>query len=468
MCLLWLFVIWFLEFCVHSYKIDKDFFILYDSGLSAESGESILTNLRKILPVSKKDVPRRGKVRDVEVDAVVLSHPDNDHYGGFEYLLKKDSIEAKHLYLNVNQFTQHLRQFLVFLRANDYRVIDRGHLSLNGEVGNERDLEEECDPFKVELVPGQVSLIYPRHGRGRNKNANSILLQVENPKILLSGDSTGGVIFKRVKVLDGKTFDTFHVPHHGSSGNSLAPFSAARVKIFTTNEFFLQSPNFATHKIYLQLEKAIAARILMVDVDLYILLSARPGDEIHAEQLEIQARLEDKPFPYFIDADWKFCEEITRVLERSRKVLHCIHKTMRIAAFYLRFPSRKYFISCGKSDDRYKHPRIEVMCGIVIAALVKMHKCTIVLNFARDLEKKLDLFDSVLPAFYPIRCIPTFRFSLLPFDPEGEPPFNLPSGARVLVPHEDRWMELVTIKTPIQTREWTYWNSRTCNFEYLP
>ena len=111
MCLFWSFVVWFLQFCVHSYKIDKDIFILYDSG-TGKGSESVFTNLGEILSDSNKQKLRNGKVRRVTVDAVVLFHPDNNHYGGFKYLLEKKRIGANDLYLFVPQFRHHLGELL--------------------------------------------------------------------------------------------------------------------------------------------------------------------------------------------------------------------------------------------------------------------------------------------------------------------------------------------------------------------
>ena len=190
----------------------------------------------------------------------LFSHPDGDHIGGFERLLSNNEIKTDDLYLFVPQFSRHWPLFLYQLTIKyQYRKINDGYLSLHRDAVSKPQPEERDDEFKVDLISGQVSLIYPLHGSGEDSNANSILLRVENPKILLSGDSTGPVIWRHINVHDRETLHTFHVPHHGSRENSLAPISATR-------------------GIDFQWARLIAAKILKENEVLYIALSKEKQD----------------------------------------------------------------------------------------------------------------------------------------------------------------------------------------------
>ena len=61
----------------------------------------------------------------IKVDAVVLSHPDIDHYHGFETLLGNGKIKARCLFLSVPQFFRHAPEFMhKVTKDHGYRHVD--------------------------------------------------------------------------------------------------------------------------------------------------------------------------------------------------------------------------------------------------------------------------------------------------------------------------------------------------------
>ena len=402
-----------LQFCVRSYKIDKDFSILYDSGIG-KSWKSVLTSLVEILPKDK--IERKGrKVCCVTVDAVVLSHPDKDHYGGFKRLLEKKKIKADDLYLVVSQFCHHFPEFLVDLvTEHGYKEIkgSDGHLSLNGEARRERNPVRGNDHYKLELVRDKVSLIYRRDGPKNNKNENSILLQVMNPKILLSGDSTGPVIWKHINPDPISVLDLFHVPHHGSRENSLAPIYAIRSSVFRWARLIaakMLKEDTALYKAVSHMKdkelsgKEVTSQEKAKELSDKEAASHGKADKLSEEELNTQMKLRDVQFPSryspFDVFDEGLAKQLPSKMELRPAVVESIYTTLKIATFYRHARTKKYYISCSDHIG-YKHPHMELICGIIIARVSQGRKCHIVLkSLGTKLDKKLKLAAFVLRGY---------------------------------------------------------------------
>ena len=98
-----------------------------------------------------------------------------------------------------------------------------------------------------------------------------------------------------------------------------------------------------------------------------------------------------------------FGEELAKKLPSEKElcpaVIKSIHTTLKIAAFYRYARAKKYYISCSNHVG-YKHPHMELICGIIIAAVSQGHKCTIVLKSSdAELYEKLKLFAFVLHGY---------------------------------------------------------------------
>ena len=172
--------------------------ILVDAG----RGMAVLTELQKILPM-----------RDRHIDAVIMTHPDADHVGGFVPVLKQYEVGTV------------IRPFI------------ESETSVYGRVREEILKQRERHGTAVYAVSGpsafslngvRFSVLWPIGESVRETNAASIVLLAEygDMKVLLTGDAN-----KAVEDLVAETFpdatddvDILKAGHHGSKTSTSASF----------------------------------------------------------------------------------------------------------------------------------------------------------------------------------------------------------------------------------------------------
>ena len=168
-------------------------------------------------------------------------------------------------------------------------------------------------------------------------------------------------------------------------------------------------------------------------------LRRKEKKELSDADLDAQRRLKGVEFPPsyspFSDFDEGLHEAKQQLLDQVKldsHVVGSIRTTLDIVSFYRHVHTKKYFISCF-NPRRHGHPHMELICGIIIAAVLENRKYTIVLS-SRDasLKKKLELF------------------------------------AFVLRGRDHKWRELVAIDEPPakQPTKWKHLNYSSCDFEY--
>ncbi|MEN6457530.1 MAG: ComEC/Rec2 family competence protein [Thermoguttaceae bacterium] len=159
------------------------------------------------------------------VDAIVLSHPDADHYNAVPDLLERFSVGA--VYVSSSMF-ENRNQAVAGLRA----AIDRHGVPIR---------EIRADDCILKGAGYRVDALHPArqalHGERRSENSNSVVLAVNGfgRRVLLPGDLESAGLDK---LLARKRLpcDVLLAPHHGSrrSGSSeLAAWCRSRWVIFS-------------------------------------------------------------------------------------------------------------------------------------------------------------------------------------------------------------------------------------------
>ncbi|MBO9539436.1 hypothetical protein J7643_02455 [bacterium] len=169
----------------------------------------------------------RGDVDHVTPDAIIISHPDEDHYGGLVELLQT--------YLNEDPSARPTwRKNLVFNGPLLLPAIDGSSVVEAALSGHQFTSTPHAGLSGYTLHgPGGISE-YRRGGPRRlardwsvdssGNNLNSILMAHDATRMVFTGDSIGAAIVpfleSRLAAWQGEPLSIFKVPHHGSLRNS--------------------------------------------------------------------------------------------------------------------------------------------------------------------------------------------------------------------------------------------------------
>jgi competence protein ComEC len=152
----------------------------------------------------------------MHIDAVVLSHPDTDHYNALPELLEKFSVGA--VYVSPVMFEKDRRAVALLREA-----IDDRHVPVREVRAGERLQTGDDSLVEVLHPPG-------RHGIPGSENAHSLVLAIEycGRRIMLPGDletpGLDGMLAERPRACE-----VLMAPHHGSR-KSNSPALAAWCK----------------------------------------------------------------------------------------------------------------------------------------------------------------------------------------------------------------------------------------------
>lgn len=141
----------------------------------------------------------RGLTR---IDAVVLSHPDLDHYNALPGLLEKFSVGT--VYVSPMMFEKNNAAVAILREAIESRHIPVGEV----RAGDRLRVGDGCD----------IEVLHPaRYGVLGSDNANSIVLAVTHPsgEILLPGDLESPGL-QEVLAEEPRRCSVLLAPHHGS------------------------------------------------------------------------------------------------------------------------------------------------------------------------------------------------------------------------------------------------------------
>ncbi len=176
----------------------------------------------------------------VTLDSIIITHPDEDHCGGINQLLKEFTIMCP--------ITTTLASCL---KVGDLQDAQLGTVFLSGERDQVRhwfpltgEGENGRRHSNIKTLPnGSIVNIAKNDTLDINFNATSILTTVRlrgrskyDYDVVLTGDSCGYVIAKKLGLklgLNGKSVGVFQVPHHGSKYN----LDHRRSKPSTAKEF---------------------------------------------------------------------------------------------------------------------------------------------------------------------------------------------------------------------------------------
>ncbi len=146
------------------------------------------------------------------VDAIVISHNDNDHFNAVPELLERFSVGA--VYVSPVMFNRDMGALRALKEA-----IAAARVPLRETSIGDRLVTGDNATVRV-LHP-------PPQGMGQTENADSILLEVESAgrRILLTGDLAPPGL-EAVTAVPTAPFDAIMIPHHGSATSNPAEFSA--------------------------------------------------------------------------------------------------------------------------------------------------------------------------------------------------------------------------------------------------
>ncbi len=270
--------------------------------------EKTLKEKRRVKTVGEEDI--------LELDAIIITHPDNDHIGGIKRLIKKYTIKCPIITTEETDITNadltteipNLGVELKYPTAGPrvYNNIVKNESKINKTIKKKssNDSNTKEDASSVESSSLSANDAGATSGNDSKKeqdrlNESSILFSIGN--VQLTGDSKGKLIHEATGL--GKKEDltknvtVFQVPHHGSNENSFIPGEA---------------------------------------------VPAITGDDpLH----DIKGK----------------------------------HPAYKYALFYRGIQARTYFISNG-FNKRLKHPRKDVVTGILIAATTEKKKCNLVVT----------------------------------------------------------------------------------------
>ncbi len=209
---------------------------------------------------------------DHTIDYLVVSHPDQDHYGGCVDILKR--FDVKHIVYNA--YKKNSKYFPVFMQVIEAEV-------KNGAQYHEIQKEETWNIASSTLhflypdIPNDNNPLILKSKKTDPSNNTSILmiLQYGKEKIMFTGDAEfeeENYLMKKYSASD-LDIDVLKLAHHGSAGSS----SDAFLKILTPTYAVISSGKENTYghpslRTLHRLERS-AAKILRTDIEGDILLN---------------------------------------------------------------------------------------------------------------------------------------------------------------------------------------------------
>lgn len=204
---------------------------LFDGGSSSKSkvGEKIILPYLQYCGIT-------------HIDALFISHPDEDHVNGLEELfvangsLDKESVVRRRSELTVERLilpavAEADKEFAEILSVVDGNVTAEYVAS-----GESMRVEEVWWNRMIKYLPGnskdkgiQITCLHPKRGYTEETNAYSAcyLLEIEDCRILLTGDVEGSgedALTRELKRRGISTIDVLKVAHHGSRYSTTQDF----------------------------------------------------------------------------------------------------------------------------------------------------------------------------------------------------------------------------------------------------
>ncbi|MEI6895556.1 MAG: DNA internalization-related competence protein ComEC/Rec2 [Colwellia sp.] len=188
----------------------NDHAILYDTGAAYPSG---------FVMSDAVIVPYLHYVAIDKLDKVILSHSDNDHAGGLDYLLKNLFIDE--IMSNDSGIT-HLLSGIATQSATQLDNINIAQKSCNPQ----QSFIWQGLAFDI-LWPISPHVIEQQSTRVKQKNDDSCVILISDlkgRKLLLTGDISAKVEQQLITLYPQLTADILQVPHHGSKTSSSQAF----------------------------------------------------------------------------------------------------------------------------------------------------------------------------------------------------------------------------------------------------
>ena len=229
--------------------------ILIDCGNGLNRNPALNAGKNILLPFLKK-------LRIKTIDAVILTHPHDDHIGGFFSLLGK--IKIKKVYDPGYAMTSY-KYAALLKKISDYKIAYS--IPVKGDT-------LKIDPeIKINVLNPPAKLF---EFTKSDANNNSITLHISYNKfsILMTGDIENEAERYIVKNNSNIKCDVIKVPHHGSKTSTYRPFlkklgaKYAIISVSKDNSFGL--PNAKTLRLYLK----YGMKILRTDVNGHIYIKS--------------------------------------------------------------------------------------------------------------------------------------------------------------------------------------------------
>lgn len=159
-----------------------------------------------------------------EIDYVILSHWDLDHINGFSNLNFFENLQA----------SKSLRRIIVPEPISLSIFSERLITNLIGKFGNKLIIIQGDGNSR--MMNNNVIVYKGLGGRGSYTQANniglSLLIEVNNKKVLLSGDCE----YHQIPLDDNNIIDYFIIPHHGANSNELHAISVSQdVRLYSAS-----------------------------------------------------------------------------------------------------------------------------------------------------------------------------------------------------------------------------------------
>lgn len=370
-------------------------FFLYDGGRKRKSEPFTLLNTIKSKCTCKK------------IDGIVVSHPDDDHVGGIVSLYESEAkptcpILLTSLFFNCKSSKKTIADLFKKLEDNSYGF---------GEYNDRNHLHKSIHFLFHEKAPGV--LCTPQESpptkkvKGKQKkksmpqdysNESSIILKVRylnKTVVCLTGDAPGGRVVEEVK---DEAIEIFQVSHHGSKNNSHLRCNDSRlcrrlVKLLSLISMFIDVTEiqdimnlwtYTTRKCEKEILQALSdlrqslsnddketVKNLFYGVVREALVSKLPPKDNIIVKLKSGI---DKMKKIKAQRQNDLCSLAERFFSKAWKknlgILKC-------KWFFNCIKADTYFIPSGTASQ-YRHPNMEVINGIALAAVEKNRKCQII------------------------------------------------------------------------------------------
>ncbi len=186
----------------------KKFFYLIDGGLRCNDTPPY-TNLENTL--REKERLKQGETV-LDLNAIIITHPDKDHYGGVNDLIAKYTINCPIITTKATKLTE--------ATLTDVKLELHEEVNLMFPNASRREYTDIATTTRIMKDPDFTM----------DSNKSSILFAVGG--VLLTGDSIGKIIHEETglgkKRAETQKLCVFQVPHHGSGANNFIPNEASK------------------------------------------------------------------------------------------------------------------------------------------------------------------------------------------------------------------------------------------------